>query len=266
MLETITEAENSNMIVSKRKAINTLLPYAIFLEQSGQQGMMDMILHAARVSDSDHRNFGKFMWRHVVLYISRLFEKQSPTSLNRVITLMSPFVDWEGVLNNPIAVTRWAAAASVIPYTEEVGHNVVDALLQISSIDLLRPHIPIDMWGWIKKQLTLPRMYHGLQMSGHTKTVAYVRRLGDVDLLKSYFLLIWADQITVDPFHIHEMERSIREVFGGVGMEHHRKDLIERLDHILGRLDRRTSETPFVRNAKTQYTKLKGIMLEVDGR
>ena len=36
-------ASDSDQNISKRKAINTLFPYAIFLEQDGQQGMMDTI-------------------------------------------------------------------------------------------------------------------------------------------------------------------------------------------------------------------------------
>jgi len=159
----MAEAANSNLILSKRKAINTLLPYAIYLEQGGQQGMIDSILRAARASNFVTSNTGRFMWHRVVLYISRLFEKQSPTSLNRVIVLISPYVPWEGSLNSTIAVARWAAAASAILYTEEVGSSVVDALFQIAWVDFLRPHIPVDIWGLLKRQPPLPPMYHGCQ-------------------------------------------------------------------------------------------------------
>ena len=137
----MVEAGDPKVVMSKRKAINTLFPYAIFLEQNGQQGMTDAILRFARVSGSAHSNHGKFMWCHIMLYISRLFEKRSPTSLNRAIALIAPFISWNGTLNNTIAVSMWAAAASAIPYTEEVGQNVVDALFQIAHLDLPRPHI-----------------------------------------------------------------------------------------------------------------------------
>ena len=102
----MVRASDSYQIISKRKAINTLFPYAIFLEQNGQQGIMDAILRAAWVSDFDSGNHGKFMWHRVVLYISPLFEKRSPTSLNRVITLISPFIPWNSALNNETAVSR----------------------------------------------------------------------------------------------------------------------------------------------------------------
>ena len=34
-----------------------------------------------------------------------------------------------------------------------------------------------------------------------------------------------------------EMRRSIQEDFGGIGMRHHRVDLIKRLDHVLKKID-----------------------------
>lgn len=261
-------ASGSDLIISKRKAINTLFPYAIYLEQRGQQGMMDAILSVARASNLVASNTGKFMWRQVVLYISRLFEKQSPTSLNRVITLISPYVPWNGALNNKIAVARWAAAALAIPYTEGVGSSVVDALFQIAFIDYLRPYIPIDIWGLLKKEPSLPPMYHGLTRGVHEYTVAHVRGLGDIDILKSYFLLVWTDRVSPDSDGIHEMETSIRENFSGTGMEQHRKDLMQRLDHVLERLDRKlerssaSGDSPS-RKSRGKYAVLRDLLSEV---
>ena len=254
---------NSDLISSKRKAINALFPYAILLEQGGQQGVINAILRAARVASSKPSIHGKFMWHHVVLYVSRLFEKRSPTSLNRVIALISPYLPWESALNNKVAVTRWAAAASATPYTEEIGQSVVDVLLQIALIDFLRPHIPIEIWGWLKRQPSLPPMYHGLSDGTRVPTLTYVRRLRDVDLLKSYFLLVWTDQWIFHPDHILEVESSIKQNFGGVGMEHHRKELIDQIERVLERLDRR-SESTFKRDAETQYTKFRDLLLEMD--
>ena len=264
-LETLVNAADSGVIIRKRKAINTLFPYAIFLEQGGQQVMMDVLLRTARASNLKSSHCGKFMWHHVVLYISRLFETGSPTSLNRAITLISPYVPWDGALNDTTAVSRWAAAASATLYTEEVGQSVVDTLFQIAYIDLLRPHIPIDMWGWIKRRPSLPSMYRGLLEGASANTVVYVRRRGDTDLLKSYFLLVWTDRSTLLSKNFREMERSLREDFGGNEMVHHRIDLIEQLDRVLERLDQRR-ESPFVREAKSQYTRLRGILLEAGGR
>ena len=44
-------------------------------------------------------------------------------------------------MNDTIAVSRFAATAWAIPYTDEVGENVVDVLFQIAHLDLLRPHM-----------------------------------------------------------------------------------------------------------------------------
>ena len=264
-LDTMVESDDPGLIISKRKAINTLLPYAIFLEQIGQQGMIDAILRAAKVSDSDPRNHGKFMWRHVVLYTSRLFEKRSPASLNRVITLISPFVPWDGALNNPIAVSRWAAAASTVPYTNEVGQSVVNTLFQIAYIDLLGPYIPFAMWRWMRRRPSLPPVYHGLPKGACKITLAHVRRLKDVDLLKSFFLLIWTDRCILPSTLIHEAEISIREDLTGVEAEHHREVLIERLDYVLEQLGQ-MQESSMVRKAKSGYERLRDVLLEIQKR
>lgn len=258
------EADNSDLIFSKRKAINALFPYAICLEQGLQQAMIDVILRSARVSDSRFPEHGKFLWHHVVLYISRLYEKRSPTSLNRVITLLSPFLPWYSVLNNAIAVSRWATAASEIPYTNEVGRSVIETLSHILGDKLIRAYIPIEMWEWMKRSPSLPPMYHDLRSGESAATVAHVRRLGDIDLLKSYFLHSWASVGTFPLALLRETESSIREDFSGIGMEPHRKDLMECLDHVLGELDQ-LEESSVSRKIKTQYTRLKGVLSKVNG-
>ena len=228
--------------------------------------MADAILRAARSSNFSAENTGKFMWHRVVLYVSRLFENQSLTSLNRVITLISPYVPWDGALNNTIAVTRWATAATATPYTEEVGQSVVDTLFQIASIDFLRPHIPVNVWALLQRRPSLPRMCHGVIKGGAANVVVHIRRLGDIDILKSYFLLLWVDTYAPTSGQARTMERSIREDFGGIEMKHHRKDLIKRLDQVLGELDQRLkrSDDPPLKRSKRHYAKLKDVLLELD--
>ena len=58
------------------------------------------------------------------------------------------------------------------------------------------------------------------------------------------------------------MENSIREDFSGTGMERHREELIEWLDHVIGQLDQ-GFETPFKRKAKTHYTNIRDGLSEV---
>ena len=246
----MVEATNPPLIISKRKAINSLIPYAIFLEQNGQQVMVDAIFRAARASNS-----AKFMWHHIMRYTSRLFETRSPSSLNRVILLVSPHAPWRDTLNNAIAVSRWARAASTIAYTEEVCQSIIEALFQISYIDILRPHIPIEMWGWVKRHPSLASTYKGKLKEVNPRTIAYVHRLGDIEILKSYLLLTWTQDGALHSNTLHELESLIRKEFSGIEMEHHRKDLIEQLDRVLGRFDRR---------AVVQYRGLKDLLLELD--
>jgi hypothetical protein len=261
----MAEAGDSDLIISKRKPINTLLPYAIYLEQCGEPGMISVILRAANASNSATSNPGKFMWPQVVYYISRLFETRSSTSLDRVIVLISPHVPWAGMLYSTIAVARWAAAASVVPYTEEVGSSVADALFQIALVDFLRPHIPINTWGWLKRHPSLPPISHALSKEGSERVILYLRRLGDIDILKSCFLLVWVDRFTPDSEVTRAMEDSIREDFRGTEAEQHRKDLTERLDHVLGLVDQRLESSPNdspLQEAKRRYTRLKNALLE----
>jgi len=267
-LNTMVETSIPDVIFSKRKAINTILPYAIYLEQGGQQEMVDAVINAARASNSM-----KFTWHHVVRYISRLFEKSSPTSLDRLIALISPYVPWHSELKKTRKVSRWAAAVSSIPYTEETAPSVVDALLQIACTDYLRPHVPIEIWEWLKRRPSLPPVCKGRSAGGNVDLVVYVRGLGDIELFKSYLLLIWSgcDYLRYDSFDV--MKNSIMEDFGGIGREGDRQDLAEQLDHVLGELDLgleylkrynpRLDEYR-VQETKKQYTKLKEVLPELD--
>jgi hypothetical protein len=246
-----TMAHTPTLILSKRKAICALLPHAIFMEQGGQQGMIDAIFRAARASRSKD-----FLCRQVTLYASRLFEKRSQASLDRVIVLISPYIPWGGALNNSAAVARWAAAVSAVPWTEEVGQNLVNALIAIASIDFLRPHIPIDIWRLLKRRPSLTPLYYvELDTARHQRILAYIRGLGDIEILKSFFLVIWSDQISPPIEFSRVVERYIRDNFGGTGMEGHRKDLVERLDQIL----------PWTfGEARKGYSKLRDALLEVE--
>ena len=230
--------------------------------------MIDAILHASRVSVSQLSNTRRFRWHRIVLYISRLFNKQSPTSLNRVITLISPYVPWDGALNDTTAVARWAAAAMAIPYTEEFGQSVIDMLFQIAFVEILRPHIPLDIWRWLKKQPPLPTIYHGQRKGGYDNTVGYVRRLGDIDILKSYFILLWTDRCTLSLIDADATEQSMKQDFCGIEMKQHREDLIRQLDHTLGRLDEhleRSLNNSLFQEAKKRYVKLEDLLLEAGG-
>jgi hypothetical protein len=105
-------------------------------------------------------------------------------------------------------------------------------------------------------------------MGGHKNTVVYVRRLGDIDILGSYLILLWRGRYSPSCDAIHVMERSIKEDFGETGMRQHWKDLIECLDHALWQLDYKLDESfpgnTIFQAGKRRYTRLKDKLLEVD--
>ena len=346
-LNTMATSTSPGEIYSKHKAISALFPYAVWLEQHGEQEMVDAIFGVVRASTA-----GSFMWWRVNPFITTLFDMQGPPSLNRVIALISPYVVWEGTSHKKRKVTRWAAAVSTLPYTELVGQNVVNALLQIASVRSLRPLIPISVWTWCTHgdyirlrpsldtpgqslslfpgpscilpgfpesmqssslsvtsacpdigvvhpnhdvtiyppgiyapvppfgiieatQLSLPPGCLGRLMGNRGGVVCHVRKLGDIGILKSYFLLIWSEWDYIDDQSggLAEMQISIQEDFSGVSMQLHREDLIKRLDEVLGQLDQGIVSLEQhkpgiyeddIQLAKEQYGELKRVLVEVD--
>jgi len=88
-----------------------------------------------------------------------------------------------------------------------------------------RPSFPPVCWG---------RFYGST--GGFLRTV---RALGDIEILKSCLPLVWSEWDEPGPVNLYEMYASLWEGFSGIGMEHHRQDVLRRLDHVLGQLDLR---------------------------
>ena len=205
--------------------------------------------------------------------ITMLLRDACPDYPNWVVTLVSPHIDWWGLGFNGNTVAWWAAAALATPYTEEVGQSVVDTLLRIASVNGLRRYIPVDIWAWLKKQPPLPPVCRGWMLGTEGRVVRGVRELGDVDILKSYLLLIWSEWNIWIRNGRAEMCTSIREDLAGIEMGHHREVLIERLDHILGQLDmgleHLRQQNQFlddnqIRRMRKEYKEFKELLLEVD--
>ena len=269
-LRSMVEDADQELIRSKRKAISTVLPYSVFLEQVGQQAMLDAVSDAFRASNSLWP-----IWHHAQPYIWSLFSRPNHPSLHRVITLTSPYIDWYKGLCDKSMVSRWVAATLAVPYTETAGQSVVDTLLQIGVEDDLRLHIPVNIWAWLKKQPSLPPTCRGRRWGTKFDMVHQIRGLGDIEVLKSYFLLVWSEWDWRYDAGVDEMKIAISEDFGGIGMWCHREDLTKRLDYVLGQLEQglgfpRRCEPllnkSHVRSAKAQYGLLKERLLEVDGK
>jgi len=136
-LESMARVGDLDRIKPKPKAIIALFPYAVQRERAGDRKMADTFLGVARIP-----YIGAFMARP----IATLLDEAGLNLPNRLVTLMSPYALW-GLESNANTVTRWALAVLAVPYTEEVGTSVVDTLLQIASLDPLRPYIPVDVWA-----------------------------------------------------------------------------------------------------------------------
>ena len=266
----MVEGADPKLVRSKCKAISTVLPYSVFLEQGGRPEMLDAVIDASRASNSFRP-----IWGHAQPYLRSLLSRTNHPSLHRAIMLTSPHLDWDSELCDESMVSRWVrsvAATSAAAYTEAVGQSVVDTLLQIASINHLRPHIPVDIWTWLKKQPTLPPVCRGRFLGTGFGIFHQIRGLGDIEIVKSYFLLVWSEWDYLGS-GLNEMEIAFSEDFGGIRMWCHRQDLIERLDYILGQLELGWEilhrNNPFVdggdvETSKRQYGRLNETLLEVD--
>ena len=167
-------------------------------------------------------------------------------------------------------IPLWAAAASAVPYTDEIGQGVVTVLLRIASDDFLRPYIPVDMWSWLNRRPLLPL---ARRRGGELDVVQMIRAHGDIKTLTSYLHLVWSECNIISPGALEEMCASIREDFCGIWVGYHREDLLRRLDYILGQLNlgldhlrqyEPSLDKAVVQGMKRGYGQLKGVLLEVD--
>jgi len=252
-------------VYSKRKAITAFFPYAAWQERDGQRETLDTLLCTARAS----REQG-FMWYHIEPLVATLLNEESPVTPKRSVVLASPHLAWWNFANDQHLLRLWVAAASAVSYTDDIGQCVVDTLLLIESRDSLRPHLPVDTWSWLNKRPSLPPVCIGRSLGTGQDSVQTIRKLGDIEILTSYLLLVWSEWDGILS-GFEEMHTSIKEDFSGIGKEHHRKELIHRLDHVLeqlngglGRLRQHKPSLPgtHISLVKPQYMTLREVLLE----
>jgi len=263
-VKTMAKAEGPAELRTKRKVIATLLPYAVMQERNGRSEMLDVFLDAARAS----RTWG-FAWDRANDLTCTLLHEATP----RTIVLVLPHIQWPVLTDDEDLVQRWVEAVSAVQYTEEVARCVVEILLLVAS-DVTRLHHPtIDVWSWLTKRPSLSPFCRGRYQGSRRCVVEAVRGLGNIEILKSYLLVAWSEWNALRDGGFDEMCVSLREDFGGVGMGHHRVDLIQRLDLILERLGRgpgyfkrngRALEEDYIQKVQNQYENLKRILLETD--
>jgi hypothetical protein len=146
--------------------------------------MLDVFLRAARAS-----NKWGFVWHQVGKYASQLLREASPHAL----VLVLPYIRWDWLTYQEDWIRRWAWAVSAAPDTKRVSQSVVDTLLQIASKEELLPHIPANIWLWLTKRPHLPAVCLGRNIGTCAHVVKAVRALRDIEILKSYFLLVWSE-------------------------------------------------------------------------
>lgn len=260
----MAETERGLTVWNKRKAIAPLLPYAVWQERDGQPEMLDALLYAARASATSG-----FVWHHAIEFIDTLLSKATP----RAVVLVSPHIPWRLLVERGDLVQRWGAVVSTTPPTEELSRGVVDALLLIASQRELSPHITLGAWSWLKKRSSLPPECMGRFVGARLDIVKTVQGLKDIEVLKSYLILVWSEWGAIPDESFDEMCGSIPRDFGGIGMGCHREDLVQRLDQTLGQLDRGIEHLQQhdswiaesdLRKMEGQYGKLRDILQEVN--
>ena len=265
-IKTLADACDRDALLRKHKAITALLPYAVWQERDKEYPILDVLLHAARQSL-------KFRWRRVRPFLNTLLNDTSHASSKRALMLASPYMGWHWRGSWEGLARAWAAAASTVPKEEAIAPSVANTLFQIAFRGLLPPHLYGDAWSWLTLWPSLPPVSRERLMQSHPNVVQTVRDLGDIEILKSYLLLIWSEWDTLHSDGYLQMQISIHEDFSGIKMSSRRTDLLQRLDHVLGQLDRGLEhfqqEEPRLngddlQKRKDQYERLMEILLEVD--
>ena len=261
------EAEDHSPLHSKRKAITALLPYAVWQERDGRPEMLNTILRIAGITR------WKFIWYHAVQFISTLLSEASP----HAVMLVSPHIPWDRVTEGGL-IKQWAASvAPRIEKSEEAVQGVVDALLQIASQDKIAQYIPDDLWSLLTKRPSLPPICLGRSTGTHPRVIEAVLALGNIEILKSYLLLVWSEwDGLLLPSSVNMMRDIICGEFRGgfyeIRMGHHREDLVDRLDYVLGQLDRGLeyikqhdpeSNEVILQRRKDQYRELREMLLGI---
>ena len=217
-----------------------------------------------------------FMWSRIKPLVVTLLGECSHVSLKQDAILVSPHLPWRSwnFADDKHLVQLWAAAALAVPSADGINQSIVDTLLQIASNGTLRPHIPIGVWSLLNKRSSLPPICYGRNMGSRRKVAQTIRALGDAETLTSYLLLVWSEWDWIYEDARDAMSASIREDLSGIGMGHHREELLHHLDQIFGQLDlglrhlqrHKPNLNMFhIWMAREHYGMFREVVLEVDG-
>ena len=96
---------------------------------------------------------------------------------------------WNWLTGREDLIQWWALAVSTVPHTYECAQDVVNVLLQIASEKLL-PYVTAGVWRWLTKRPALPPVCWGRDVGTTIRIVDAVQDLEDVEILKSYLLIV----------------------------------------------------------------------------
>lgn len=257
----------SAIIRSKRKAFTALFPYVVLGEKREQNEMFDAFL---RLSSAWERS--GLMWHRIEPFISALLDEGSPVPSKRAAILISPYIPWwQFKENGGRLIQLLTEAASKDSDTEVVGQSIVDTLLQVACWK--SPPIPAGMWSWLNKCPNLPPACSGRYWGSRRSVFRMVRALEDTEILTSYLRVVWSEWDFLMPRGFDEMCVSIEVDFIGQEKSQHRKDLLDRLDHIRRKLElglwhmrqhKPSLKEENLHRRQVQYAKLEEILRRVD--
>jgi hypothetical protein len=180
--------------------------------------------------------------------IPRLLAGGSPITLKRAAILALPHLELAWLDSTDICtfIEVWTCAADALEDMEGVCEAVVDVLLQMAFFHSVRAHITPKLWSWLNKRPCLPPRCRGrLLCSIGSNVLPAVRSRKDAKLLTSYLITMWSEWDCAGEWAFEGMREALWEEYcrDGVGasaggMEDCRKDLIARLNFVLGELGR----------------------------
>ena len=226
--------------------------------------IFNTLLHAAYALSG-------YLWDHIQPFMNTLLNDASDASLKRAAILVSPYICWYREEFRGLAQV-WVATASTIPKEEEVAPSVVDVLLQIAHLELLPPENHGDIWSWLKLRPSLPPICHGRKLGGRREVMQQVRGLKDIEILKSYFLVVWSEWDPIQDSGFPMMYECIHEEFSGVEANFHRAELVQRLDRVIRELNKGLAHLQRgkpdlqewqLQRSKKQYERLRKILKKI---
>jgi len=228
--------------------------------------IFNTFLHAVNTLSSD-----TFVWDRIQPFMNTLLDDTSDDSLKRAAMLVSPYIPWNtGGFQD--LVQAWMATASTIPKERGVAPSIVGALLQIAWFGLLSPENHGDIWSWLTLRPSLPPICRGRKLGSDPEVMQQVRELEDIEILKSYFLVVWSEWDPIQDSGFPMMYECIHEEFSGVEANFHRAELVQRLDRVIRELNKGLAHLQRgkpdlqewqLQRSKKQYERLRKILKKI---